>query len=121
MKSIFFAPLITALAALNAHAGALVEREIKGFDLRVCTTDGTRCVNAKSPKAVGSHFKSIYYMADMEAKIEGKDKLASKAWTGARGYYDMDMNQLVIEPAKGGRWAETVIDLENIEATEMKK
>lgn len=100
--------------------GPVFEREIKGFDMRVCVADGSRCVNAKSPKAVSSHFRALFYMSDLEASLETKGNKNTRAWKNARGYYDLETNQLVVETKVETDWAETVIDLERLEFLELK-
>jgi len=121
MKRNACAAILALGLGLSAHAGGpILEREIEGFDMKVCVADGSRCVHAKSPKAVSSHFRPLFYMADLEVRIETKEGVGNRAWPSARGYYDLDMNQLVVEASEGQGWIETVIDLERLETIELK-
>lgn len=117
MRSSVWAAIIT-FASCSIGQAVSIERKIESFELRVCAPNGSRCVIATAPKAVASHFRPLFYMANLKARIDSVTH-NPVVWENAHGYYDMELNQLVLEPKVNAKWAETVIDLEALEPIQL--
>ncbi len=100
-------------------AKVFVESDIKGFELKTCNREKTRCLKAQSPLAQGSSFRPIFMMSQLDLTIEDHEKKKTTSWSHVKGYYDPEFNQLVLIIQHEGINKEIVVDLKEVRSFEV--
>lgn len=92
LKSILVAA--TLFSSVASYATVSTDSEIREFKLNSCLPGKTACVSASSPLASGSFLRPVYSFDTLDVEMTSKNK--NLKWKAARGWFDLENNQLVV-------------------------
>lgn len=96
---------------------------MQNFEVRTCSTSGSRCLSLKAETASGSSFRNILFFRNPklnfvkhpQAHLKDQRKTEEIFILGQSGYLDFDMERMVIRHPKGAVVSEEIFDLKSLE------
>lgn len=87
---------------------------MKAFEIRSCSVEGLRCITVKSEAANGSPLRNILFFRDPQVEIVQQGKLKPEVLHGTSGYFDLDLNRIVLRNRLNGDLQEQIVDMKTL-------